>query len=182
MEAEGVDGTMGNVTIRDAIEADLAAIVAIYNAAIPTRTATADLEPISIESRRGWFAQHSPDSRPLWVLEVDRQIAAWIALNSFYAGRPAYNCTAEVSIYIAPEHQRQGYGSLLLRRLIEACPRLKVTTLLAFYFDHNLGSRRLFEQHGFQPQGHFPEIAILDGQKRGLVIAMLKVDRVETEG
>jgi phosphinothricin acetyltransferase len=53
--------------IRDASEADLPAIVAIYNAAIPGRMATADTEPVSVESRRAWFAEHAPDSRPLWV-------------------------------------------------------------------------------------------------------------------
>src|SRR5437773_2631091 len=37
------------MTVRDATEADLPAIVAIYNAAIPGRTATADLEPVTVE-------------------------------------------------------------------------------------------------------------------------------------
>lgn len=169
---------MGNVTIRDAIESDLAAIVEIYNTSIPTRTATADLEPITVESRRDWFAQHYPDSRPIWVLEVDGEIAAWTALNSFYGGRAAYSATAEVSIYIAPQHQRQGYGSLLIKRMIAECPRLKVTTLLAFYFDHNIGSRRMFDRLGFEPKGHLEDIALLDGEQRGLVIAALRVDRV----
>jgi phosphinothricin acetyltransferase len=48
------------VTLRDATEADLPAIVAIYNAAIPGRTATADTDPVTVESRREWFAKHSP--------------------------------------------------------------------------------------------------------------------------
>ncbi len=54
------------MTIRDATEADLPAIVEIYNAAIPSRRATADTEPVSIESRSGWFREHHPDHRPLW--------------------------------------------------------------------------------------------------------------------
>ncbi len=36
------------MSIRDATEADLPTIVAIYNAAIPSRMATADLEPVSV--------------------------------------------------------------------------------------------------------------------------------------
>ncbi|MBW4660155.1 MAG: GNAT family N-acetyltransferase [Drouetiella hepatica Uher 2000/2452] len=172
------------MNIRDAQESDLPAIVEIYNAAIPTRIATADLEPITVESRYLWFKQYHPDKRPLWVLEVaneggkneeDKEIAAWISLTSFYAGRPAYSATAEISIYIAPQHQRQGYGKHLIKRLIEFCPQLGVTTLLAMYFDHNIGSQRLFEGLGFQPQGHLTNIAILDGQQRGLIIAALRV-------
>lgn len=167
---------MENVIIRDAIETDLPAIVEIYNAAIPTRLATADLEPVSTDDRRAWFAEHSPNFRPLWVLEVNEKIAAWIALNSFYGGRAAYNATAEVSIYIAPPYQRQGFGSLLLQHVIGECDRLKITTLLAFCFDHNFSSLRLFERFGFEQQGHLPEIAVLDGEKRGLSILMLKLD------
>ncbi len=168
------------MNIRDAQESDLPAIVEIYNAAIPTRIATADLEPITVESRYLWFRQYHPNKRPLWVLEVaneaNSEIAAWISLTSFYAGRPAYSATAEISIYIAPQHQRRGYGRHLIKRLIESCPKLGVTTLLAMYFDHNIGSQRLFEGLGFQPQGHLTDIAVLDGQQRGLIIAALKVE------
>jgi len=38
--------------IREAKETDLPTIIDIYNAAVPTRKATADLKPISLESRR----------------------------------------------------------------------------------------------------------------------------------
>jgi L-amino acid N-acyltransferase YncA len=161
--------------IRDALESDLPAIVDIYNAAVPTRTATADLEPVTIESRHDWFAQHDPDCRPLWVLEVEGEIAAWLCLSSFYSGRAAYRSTAEISIYIAPQHQRKGYGSMLIRRLIEHCPRLGVTTLVAMYFDHNTGSRQMFRRLGFQEKGHLTEIADLDGEKCGLIIAAYRV-------
>jgi L-amino acid N-acyltransferase YncA len=164
--------------IRDAMEADLPAIVAIYNASIPGRNATADLIPVTVESRRSWFLSFNPQTRPLWVLcptEQPTQIAAWISLSSFYGGRPAYNATAEISIYIAPEYQGKGYGSLLVERLIQQAPQFGVTTFLAMYFDHNQASRRLFTRFGFQPMGHLPEIANLDGQKRGLIIAGLQL-------
>jgi L-amino acid N-acyltransferase YncA len=158
------------MNIRPAIASDLPAIIAIYNAAIPSRIATADTEPITVASRQEWFAKHNA-SRPLWVLEVEQAIAAWVGLTSFYGGRPAYDATAEVSIYIAPAYQRQGYGRLLVQQVIEQCPRLEITTLLAMYFDHNIASQRLFTSFGFAPMGHLAEIAVLDGVKRGLVIA-----------
>jgi len=44
--------------IREAKETDLPTIIDIYNAAVPTRKATADLKPISLESRREWFKKH----------------------------------------------------------------------------------------------------------------------------
>jgi len=166
--------------IRDAVEADLAAIVAIYNASIPGRNATADLTPITVESRRDWFCNRDPKRRPIWVLCVNNgeteegeieEVAAWIGLSSFYSGRPAYDATAEISIYISPQHQGKGYGSILVKNMLEQAPSLGVTTFLAMYFDHNEGSRKLFTRFGFQPMGHLPNIALLDGVQRGLIIA-----------
>lgn len=161
--------------VRDATEADLPAIVAIYNAAIPGRAATADTEPVTVEQRREWFAGHDPSRRPLWVAEIDGEVVAWIGLSSFYGGRPAYDATAEVSMYVAPAYQNRKLGRELMERMIAACPRLGVTTLLAMYFDHNEPSRRLCTSLGFEQCGHLKEIANLDGSIRGLVIAALRI-------
>ena len=95
--------------MRTATEQDLPAIVAIYNASIPSRTATADLEPISVESRLEWFRKHAPDRHPLLVHEIDGKIAAWSGLHPYYE-RPAYLYTAEISLYIAPEFQGRRLG------------------------------------------------------------------------
>ncbi|MFP3710773.1 N-acetyltransferase, partial [Paraburkholderia sp. SIMBA_009] len=54
---------------RDATLDDLPAIVAIYNSTVPSRQVTADLEPVSIDSRRAWFEAHGREKRPLWVVE-----------------------------------------------------------------------------------------------------------------
>jgi phosphinothricin acetyltransferase len=164
------------VIVRHATEADLPAIVAIYNAAIPGRTATADTEPVTVESRREWFASHTPDRRPLWVAEIDGEVVAWVGLSSFYGGRPAYDATAEVSMYVTPAYQNRRLGRELLEYVIGACPRLGVTTLLAMYFDHNEPSRRLCTALGFEQVGHLERIANLDGQIRGLVIAALRIN------
>ena len=47
---------MASGILRAARDADLPAIVAIYNAAIPGRQATADTEPVTVKSREAWFA------------------------------------------------------------------------------------------------------------------------------
>ena len=58
------------MSIRHATSDDLPAIVAIFNAAIPTGV-TAETAAINIESRRAWFEEHSPATYPLWVEERD---------------------------------------------------------------------------------------------------------------
>ena len=101
------------MTIRDATEADLPGIIAIYNAAIPGRMATADTEPVTIESRQDWFHEQNPNARPLWVALENDDIAGWLSVQSFY-GRPAYHATAELSMYVAPNWRRKGIGNALL--------------------------------------------------------------------
>jgi phosphinothricin acetyltransferase len=154
--------------IRLAVEADLPAIIKIYNDAIPSRLATADLEPISVESRRNWFHAHG-DRYPVWVIVQGNHLMGWLSLQMFY-GRPAYYKTAEVSIYIEPVSQGQGLGKHLLAYAINECPNLHIDKLVGFVFSHNLPSRKLFTAYGFDEWGFLPEVAELDGIKRSLVI------------
>lgn len=162
--------------LRDATERHLGRIVDIYNSTIAGRVVTADLEPVSAESKRAWFDAHSPDERPIWIVQ-DKEtgdIAAWLSFQSFY-GRPAYQATAEISIYIAEEHRARGLGSYLIQEAIAACPRLGLTTLVGFVFGHNEPSLALLAKFGFQRWGLLPRVAVLDGVERDLVIAGLRV-------
>jgi phosphinothricin acetyltransferase len=43
------------------------------------------------------------------------------------------------------------------------------------HFDHNQATRRINESLGFEQCGHLKEIAVVQGQKRGLVIWSLRI-------
>jgi len=156
------------MTIRDAVARDLPAIVRIYNAAVPGRMATADTDPVTVDSRRAWFAEHT-GARPLWVAVAEDAVVGWLSFQSFY-GRPAYRATAEVSVYVAHGAQRKGVGRELLSRAIDAGPALGLRTLVGFIFGHNVPSLALFEASGFRRWGLLPRVAELDGVERDLVI------------
>ncbi|MBM7867346.1 GNAT family N-acetyltransferase [Heliomicrobium gestii] len=160
--------------LRDAVESDLPAIVAIYNSTIASRMVTADTTPVSVENRLPWFRDHYPNGRPLWVLEEEGVIAGWLSFQSFY-GRPAYDGTVEVSIYVAEAFRGKGIGRFLLQQAIEAAPSMGVHTLLGFIFAHNEPSLGLFEAFGFSRWGHLPRVAILDGLERDLIICGRRV-------
>jgi L-amino acid N-acyltransferase YncA len=161
-------------THRLAAREDLAQIVEIYNATVPSRQATADTEPVSVASRVKWFEDHNPDFRPLWVVEVEGHIAAWLSFSAFY-GRPAYNKTAELSVYVHDAFRNGGLGSYLLTQAIAHAPSIKVDTLLGFIFAHNEPSLRLFEKFGFARWGKLPKVATLDEVERDLVIVGRRV-------
>lgn len=160
--------------IRYAVEADLPQIVEIYNAAIPGRLATADLEPVSVASRQQWFRAHQPEEYPIWVMEHQHQVVGWLSLQMFY-GRPAYRATTEISLYVSSDHQGQGIGRKLAEYAIAQCPKLGITTLLSFIFGHNQPSLKLFQRLGFEQWGNLPQVAELDGVQRDLILLGLKI-------
>jgi L-amino acid N-acyltransferase YncA len=155
--------------IRDALAEDLPAIVDIYNATIPARESTADLEPVTISQRGAWFIAHSPERRPLWVLDEDGEIVAWLSFRDFY-GRPAYAATAEVGVYVRADRRRLGLGARLLQEAIRRGPSLGLSTLLALIFAHNSASVALFTEVGFVPWGRLPRVARLDTRLADLLI------------
>ena len=155
--------------LRDAGPQDLPAIVAIYNSVIPGRMVTADLEPVTVESRMAWLQAHQPERRPVWVLEESGTIIAWLSFDTYYA-RPAYDGTAMVAIYVEEFRRGAGVGRLLLTEAIERAPALGIRVLLGYIFAHNDPSLRLFTTFGFERWAYLPGVTRLDGIDRDVVI------------
>ena len=155
---------------RDAHIDDLPRIVEIYNSTVAGRMVTADTEIISVTSRLNWFNDHSSNKRPLWVIEDGvNNIIGWVSFQSFY-GRPAYDATAEISIYLDESVRGKGIGKKVLEHAIQSCDALKIKTILGYIFSHNEPSIKLFKNFGFQEWGKFPNIAVLDGIERSVTI------------
>jgi L-amino acid N-acyltransferase YncA len=161
-------------THRDALEADLPRIVEIYNHAVATRTCSCDLEPISVEARRPAFRAHTPDHRPFWVAEdrakPEAGVIGYLGFFHFMNERPGYFITADLAIYLHPDHQGRGLGRYLIGQAIEAAPRLGIETLTATIFASNTASIALFERMGFARWGFMPRVARLEGVEKDLVL------------
>lgn len=158
------------MSFRDATRNDLPEIVAIYNSTIPSRLVTADTEPVSVESRVKWFEEHSPTKRPLWMIEDEHHgTIGWVSFQSFY-GRPAYKATVEISIYLRASVRGRGIGKEVLKYAMEKSASLGINTLLGFIFAHNIPSLKLFRRMGFEQWALLPNIAVLDGVERSLII------------
>lgn len=161
---------MTYITYRDASNSDLTKIVEIYNSTISSKMVTADTENVSVESRQKWFDEHNPTRRPLWVIENNsNQIIGWVSFQSFY-GRPAYDATVEISIYLEREQRGKGLGKQILQYCIDNAPKFGIRTLLGFIFAHNEPSLKLFKYFGFEEWGTLPNVALLAGEERSLKI------------
>jgi L-amino acid N-acyltransferase YncA len=159
----------GAMKIRDAVDADLPAIVAIYNAAVRTRISTAQLDTVTVESRRNWLKEHSSDRHPFWVAEIDGDVAGWLTIKPFIQ-RAAYDGTAELSVYVDDKFRRRGIARSLLEEVIARASSLGIRAMVGLIFAHNEPSLRLFSNFGFSRWGFLPDVAILDGVHRDLTI------------
>jgi L-amino acid N-acyltransferase YncA len=155
--------------IRNALESDLPAIIDIYNATVPTRMVTAELEPTTVDARLPWFREHSPNQYPFWVAENDGRVIGWLDFKKFLP-RCAYRGTAEISVYVDEKFRHQGVAGRLLKQAIVRGPSLEITAMVGLIFAHNKPSLKLFERLGFERWGLLPRIARLDGNERDLVI------------
>lgn len=161
--------TDAETKIRDAVEADLPAIIDIYNAAIATRVATAQLEPVTIESRRHWLSEHSPDRYPFRVAEIHGRVAGWLSCKAFLP-RCAYRGTIELSVYVDETFRRRGIATKLVEDVLARAPSLRIKAMVGLIFAHNESSLRLFGRLGFARWGLLPGVARVDGVQRDLVV------------
>jgi L-amino acid N-acyltransferase YncA len=146
---------------------DLPAIVDIYNQSIPSKQATGDTQPVSVESRLAWFHEHRPEEHPIFVSEVDGQIAGWCSLSAYRPGRAALRFTAEISYYIAYAYHRQGIATALVKYAMAACPGVGIKHLFAILLEGNQASVNLLEKMGFERWGYLPRVADFDGKEVG---------------
>src|SRR5829696_6950890 len=150
------------LAIRLAAEADLPAINAIYNHYVPISTTTYDYEPMSLETRRKWFAGRE-SIHPVTVAFVDDEptsantIVGWGSLHTF-RNKPGYRRTVENSVYVHPDNQRAGIGSAILLDQIERAKTLGLHAIIAGVDAEQLPSLALHYKHGFREVGRFTQI------------------------
>jgi L-amino acid N-acyltransferase YncA len=156
--------------IRTATVLDLPAIVGIYNQAVLAGFQTGDLEPVSVESRRGWFDSHGPDTYPLYVAVSDQSVTGWCSLSAYRAGRAAFRHTAEISYYVDSAYRRRGIAAALIEHAIADCARLEFRALFALVLDVNQASQSLIMRQGFEQWGFMPGAAWFGDMEVGHLI------------
>ncbi len=150
------------IYIRDAVRADLPAILDIYNDAIETLTATFDLEEQTLEERAKWFEKYG-GRYPLIVAEQDGEVAGYSCLSSFRE-KPAYGKTVELSIYISANKRGFGIGNALMKEILHRAALLEYHTVIGGITAGNEASVKLHEKFGFTLVGHLQEVGFKFGE------------------
>ncbi len=157
MDAQRV-GSVTDVLVTRGREDDLARINEIYNHYVLTTAITFDIEPITMEQRRAWFARFATDGRhQLFVAEQGDAVLGYADSHQFRA-KEAYDTTVETTIYCAPEATGRGVGRQLYDALFDALRDEDVRTALAGMTLPNDASKALHERFDFALVGVMREV------------------------
>ena len=152
------------VIVRDAREADMAAVHAIYRHHVLNGLATFEEVPPSIEEMASRRATVVAAGLPYLVAEIDGQVAGY-SYSTSYRPRPAYRHTIEDSVYVADKLRGQGIGAALLEALISRCEAGPWRQMLAVIGNsENAGSIALHRKTGFQHVGTLRSVGFKFGR------------------
>ncbi len=150
--------------IRDATDADFAAITGIYAWNVLNGTGTFALEPPSHDEMLASFHGIAAMRLPYIVAAEGGTILGY-AYAAPFRTRPAYRYGVEDSIYLAPEAVGRGIGKALLQRLIEMCTARGLYSMIAVIGDSaNAASIGVHDSCGFARTGTLPNAGFKFGR------------------
>jgi phosphinothricin acetyltransferase len=155
-------------SIRPATEADLEAILAIYNRAVATTTAIWNDTLVDLGNRRAWLEARRTQGYPVLVAIAGDTLAGYGTFGDF---RPfdGYRHSVEHSVYVAEACRRQGIASTLLLGLIDDARRIGKHVIIGGIAADNVGSLALHTKMGFVETGRLPEVGTKFGRWLDLV-------------
>lgn len=161
--------------IRQAVESDLPALLAIYNYEVVNSVATFDMQPKTLEQRRGWFEEHNVGNHPLIVAEVEGVVAGYASLSA-YRVKEAYAATVELSIYVAEGYRGRGIATGLMDAILEmAREDDSIHLVVSVITAENEASVKLHEKYGFTYCGTVHQVGFKHGRYLDIVTYELLV-------
>jgi L-amino acid N-acyltransferase YncA len=155
--------------IRPAAEADLTAIVAIYNEVMQTTFTIWREQPTSVAERQAWLAETSRMGHPILVATDASGVLGFIAAEPFRSW-PGYAATWEHSVHVRRDVRSRGVGGGMLDAM-EATLRTRGAHIMVAGIDsENDGSLRFHARAGFLETGRMPEVGQMRGSWRNLVL------------
>jgi phosphinothricin acetyltransferase len=162
--------------IRDATSDDVEAIAAIYAHHVLHGTASYDIVPPAADALRAKLEAVTSAGWPYLVAERAGAVAGYAYATQF-RDREAYRFTAEDSIYVHPDHMRQGVGGRLLEALLERCRALGFRTIIAVIGGAEPASAALHASRGFAEVGRLRSVGYKHGRWLDSLYMQLEIER-----
>jgi L-amino acid N-acyltransferase len=161
--------------VREVRRGDLPALLDIYNHFVKTSHATFELVPQTLLQRKKWLREHRRGRYPIIVAETGGRVVGYATISKFRE-RPAYSRTGESSVYVHPDFQGKGVGTLLMEETIVRARKLGYHAIIAGIALPNEPSVKLHEGLGFKFVGNFREVGFKFGQWRDVAFFQLLLD------
>lgn len=162
-----------DLLLRDVVEADIAAIAAIYAEQVDAATNSYEYQAPERDEMLRRMRAIVEAGHPYLVAERAGRLLGY-AYASSYRAREGYRWTVENSVYVDAAARGQGIGGALLSALIAACEHRGYRQMIAVVGDAtNTASIRLHERFGFRVVGTFSGI----GRKHGRWLDALQMQR-----
>ncbi len=164
MAAMTVRDNTAFVRIRDADDADGAALAAIYRPHVLHGAATFEETPPSPEEMAARRAAIAAQGLPYLVADVDARVVGY-CYAAPYRPRAAYRYTIEDSVYVEDGFGGRGVGAALLGALIARCEQGPWRQMVAVIGDRaNAHSIALHRRFGFASVGVQPAVGFKFGR------------------
>ena len=144
--------------IRDATQADLPGILAIYNDVIATSTAVYALEPVTLDERAQWLAARQAQGFPVLAAIEGEAVLGFASYGEWRGAWAGYRYTVEHSVHVGASHRGTGIGRQLMLRLIDAAQAAGKHVMIGAIDADNAASIRFHESLGFKSVAHFHQV------------------------
>ena len=149
---------MSDVTIRHVEQADLPALLAIYNYYVAHTPVTFDVAPRTLAQRQAWLDGFAPTGRYQCFVAMKAGAPIGWSCSAPFKQKAAYETSAETSIYVAPDETERGLGRRLYETLFAALAGEDLHRLYAGITVPNDASVALHEKMGFRLVGTYDEV------------------------
>ena len=162
--------------IRDALDADVEQMTAIYNAFISSTSIEWRDEPHTVAERLEWQHSQQADGLPVLVAVDDvlptAEVLGWTSYGPFRENVrwPGYRFCAEHSIHVAERAWGRGVGRALVEDLLSRAKANGIREMIAAVDGENVESIRFHEKLGFATVGRLAGIGEKHGRRLDLVL------------
>lgn len=153
---------MSEITFHEYTDSYLNDVRHTYNYFVEHTTVSFDLEPLTPEQMSA-AVQPLHDRYRSYVICADGRYAGYVLITQ-HKKKPAFNCTAEVTIYLNPDETGKGLGSRSLQFIESAARELGFHSLIAVICSENNASVNLFVKHGYELAAHYKEVGFKFGR------------------
>jgi L-amino acid N-acyltransferase YncA len=159
---------------------DLVVMTTIFNESALSGVSSPVVRELSLQEMTFFIDYYVKEGDPVYVIEREGAVVAWLTINRFCWGAQACRLTGEVSVYVRHDHIGGGVGIRLGQAAVILAERYGFETLVAWVIEHNEASKRGVQGLGGEQWGRFPGIARFGDVRADVVLYGLHLTPIES--